>query len=64
MELCPTLEEFGAIIGEYDFSAFILATLEDNLSDLAYQLLGIHLSIQEMVQVQQVKCLHCLQVLF
>ena len=58
MELCPTLEVFGVIMGEYYFSAIILATLEEDLSDLAHQLLGIHLSIQEMVQVQQVKCLH------
>ena len=64
MELCPTLKEFGVIIGENDFSDIILATLKEDLSDLTHQLLGIHLSIQEMVQVQQVKCLHGLQVLF
>jgi len=37
MELCPTLEEFGAIMGELDLNAIILPTLEEDLSDLAHQ---------------------------
>lgn len=35
MKLCPTLEEFGAIIGELDLDAIILPTLEEDLSDQA-----------------------------
>ena len=40
MELCPTLEEFGVIMGELDLDAIILPTLKEDLSDLAHQLLG------------------------
>ena len=28
VELCPTIGEFGVIMGEYDFGAIILPTLE------------------------------------
>ena len=45
MELCPTLEEFGAIMGEPDLGSIILPTLEEDLSDLAFQLLGVPLSM-------------------
>ena len=45
MELCPTLEEFGAIMGEPDLGSIILPTLEEDLSDLACQLLGVPLSM-------------------
>ena len=45
VELCPTLEEFGAIMGEHDFSAIILLTLDEDLSDLAHQILGVPLAI-------------------
>lgn len=45
VELCLTIEEFGATIGEYDFGAIILPTLEEDLSELAHQLLGVHLSM-------------------
>jgi len=47
VELCPTLEEFSAIMGEHDFNAIILPTLEEDLSDLAYQLLGVPLAMDE-----------------
>ena len=45
IELCLTIEEFGAIMGEYDFGAIILPTLEEDLFELAHQLLGVHLSM-------------------
>ena len=45
MELCPTHEEFGAIMGEHNFSAIILPTLEEYLSNLANQLLGVPLTV-------------------
>ena len=45
VELCPTIEEFGAILGEFDFDAIILPSLEEDLSELAHQLLGVHLSM-------------------
>ena len=45
MELCPTLKEFGAIMGELDLGAIILPTLEEDLSDLAYPLLRVPLAI-------------------
>ena len=43
--LCHTLEEFCAIMGKYDLGAIILPTIEEHLSDLTYQLLGVHLAI-------------------
>ena len=45
VELCPTLEEFGAIMGEHDFGAIILPTLEEDLFDLAHQLLRVPLAM-------------------
>ena len=45
VELCLTIEEFGAIMGEYNFGAIILPTLEEDFSELAHQLLGVHLSM-------------------
>ena len=45
MESCPTLEEFGAIMGEYDYGVIILHTLEEDLSNLTHQILGVHLSM-------------------
>ena len=43
VELCPTVEEFGAIMGEHDFSAIIL--LDEDLTDLAHQILGVPLAM-------------------
>ena len=45
VELCPTLEEFSAIMCEHDFSAIILPTLEEDHSSLSHQLLGVPLAI-------------------
>ena len=45
VELCPTIEEFGAIIGQHDFGVIILPTFEEDLSNLAYQLLGLPLAM-------------------
>jgi len=45
VKLCQTLEEFGATMGEHDFSAIILPTLKEDLSDLAHQLLGVPLAM-------------------
>ena len=45
MESCPTLEEFGAIMGGYDYGVIILHTLEEDLSNLTHQILGVHLSM-------------------
>ena len=45
VELCPTLEEFGEIMGKHDFGTIILPTLKEDLSDLAHQLLGFPLAM-------------------
>ena len=45
VELCHTIEEFGAIMGSHDLGAIILPTLKEDLSNLAHQLLGVHLSM-------------------
>ena len=45
MELCPTLEEFGAIIGELDLGSIIRPTLVEDLFDLAHQLLEVPLAM-------------------
>ena len=45
VELCPTLEELGAIMGEDYFGAIILPTHEEDLFDLAHQLLGVPLAM-------------------
>ena len=45
VELCPTLEEFGAIMGEHNFNAIILPTLEEDLFDLTHQILGVPLAM-------------------
>ena len=37
VELCPTLKEFGATMGELNFSAIILPTLNEDRFDLAHQ---------------------------
>ena len=44
IKLCPTIEEFGVIMGECEFGVIILP-LEEDLSELTHQLLGIHLSM-------------------
>lgn len=41
VDLCPTLEKFRVIMGEHDFSAVILSTLAEYLSNLGHQLWGI-----------------------
>ena len=45
MELCPTLEEFGSIMGEHNFGSIILPTLKEDLYDPAHQLLGVPLAM-------------------
>jgi len=45
VKLCPTLEEFGAIMGEHNFDAIILPTLKEDLSDLAHRLLVVTLAM-------------------
>ena len=45
LKLCLTLEEFDVITGKHDFSAVILPTLKEDLSDLAHQLLGVPLAM-------------------
>ena len=45
MELCSTLEEFGAIMCEHNLGAIFLPTLEEDLSNLANQLLRVHLAM-------------------
>ena len=45
MELCPALEEFGVIMGEPDLGTIILRTFEEDLFDLAHQLLGVPLAM-------------------
>ena len=45
VELYPILEKFGAIMGEHNFNAIILPTLEEDLFDLAHQLLGVPLTM-------------------
>lgn len=68
VELCHAIEEFGAIMGEHDFGAIILPTLEEDLSDLAHQLLGVHLSMAKRWSINWVRCTHhfnafCLRIL-
>ena len=43
MEICPTLEEFSAIIGKPEVSTLILPTTSEDFANLAYDLLGISL---------------------
>ena len=45
VELYPTLEEFGAIMGEPNLGSIITSTLEEDLSDMAHQLLGVPLAM-------------------
>lgn len=45
VELCPILGEFGAIMDEPDLGSIILPILEEDLSDMANQLLGIPLAM-------------------
>jgi len=45
MELCPTLEEFGTIMGEPDLGAIILPIDEEYLSNLAHQFLMVPLAM-------------------
>ena len=64
VELCPILEEFGAIMGEHDFSAIILPTLEEDLFDLAHQLLGVPLAMaKRWCKSIKIEHLHGFQVL-
>ena len=46
--LWPTLEKFGAIMGEHNFDAIILPTLEEDLSNLSHQLLGVPLAMAKL----------------
>ena len=43
VEICSTIEEFSAIIGEPDFSTLILPTIGEDFVDLAHDFLGISL---------------------
>ena len=43
VELCPTLEEFSAIMGKYNINSLILRTTNEEFSIIAKQLLGISL---------------------
>ena len=45
VELCPTIEEFCVIMDEYKFGAIILPPLEEDLFDLAHQILGAYLGM-------------------
>ena len=47
MEICPTLEEFSAIMGEPDVSTFILPTTDEDFPVMAQQLLGIPLAMAQ-----------------
>ena len=47
MKICPTLEEFSAIMGEPDVSTLILPTTDEDFSNLAQQLLGIPLAMAQ-----------------
>ena len=49
MELCPAPEEFGVIMGEPDLGTIILPTFEEDLSNLAHQLLGVPLIVRTYV---------------
>ena len=64
VELCPILKEFGAIMGEHDFGAIILPTLEEDLFDLAHQLLGVPLAMaKRWCKSIKIEHLHGFQVL-
>ena len=45
VELCPTLNEFSAIMGEPDISTLILPTTDEDFSNMAQQLFGIPLAM-------------------
>ena len=45
MEICPTLEEFSAIMGKPETSTFILHTTSKDFANLAHDLLGISLVV-------------------
>ena len=45
VELYSTLDEFGAIMGEHNLGAIILPNLEEDVSDLAHPLLGVHVAM-------------------
>ena len=47
VELCPTLEEFSAIMGKPNVSTFILPTIDKDFFDMAHQLLGIPLAMAQ-----------------
>jgi len=47
MEICPTLEEFSAIMGEPNVSTLILPTIGNDFADLAHDLLGISLATSQ-----------------
>ena len=47
VEICLTLEESSAIMGEPDISTLILPTTDEDFSDLAHQLLGIPLAMAQ-----------------
>ena len=44
VEICPTIEEFSAIIGKLDVSTLILPTIGEDFVNLTYDLLGISLA--------------------
>lgn len=48
MEICSTLEEFSAIMGEPRVSTLILPTTSEDFADLAYDLLGISLAMSRL----------------
>ena len=47
VEICSTLEEFSAIMGESKVSTLILPTIGEDFADLAHDLLGISLAVAQ-----------------
>ncbi|KAL0001463.1 hypothetical protein SO802_015244 [Lithocarpus litseifolius] len=55
----PTLEEFGAIMGEPELGSIILPTLKEDLFDMAHQLFGVPLTMaKRWCTFDKVECLH------
>ena len=45
VEICPTIEEFNAIMGELEVNTFILPTIGGDLIALVQSLLGVSLDM-------------------
>ena len=47
VEICPTIEEFNAVMGELEINTLILPTIGGDLAALAQALLGVSLDMAQ-----------------